>query len=59
MIMNNTLSVTDNRTGAYASIPIEQGAVRALDLRPVCARGLHSAAVSWFPTHRVAGPEQG
>ena len=31
--MDNTLSVTDNRTGALVSIPIDGGAVRALDLR--------------------------
>lgn len=31
--MDNTLSVTDNRTGTFASIPIQDGAVRALDLR--------------------------
>src|SRR5258707_7141088 len=31
--MDNTLSVTDNRTGAFASIPVHDGAVRALDLR--------------------------
>jgi citrate synthase len=31
--MDNTLSVTDNRTGAATSIPIRDGAVRALDFR--------------------------
>jgi citrate synthase len=31
--MDNTLSVTDNRTGAFASVPVHDGAVRALDLR--------------------------
>ena len=33
--MSTTLSVTDNRTGAFASIPIHDGAIRALDLRPL------------------------
>ena len=31
--MDNSLSVTDNRTGSSASIPVHEGAVRALDLR--------------------------
>ncbi|MCZ6917898.1 MAG: citrate synthase [Gemmatimonadetes bacterium] len=32
---NNTLSITDNRTGKTYEIPIEQGAIRALDLRQI------------------------
>ena len=31
--MDHSLSVTDNRTGEFASIPVNDGAIRALDLR--------------------------
>ena len=31
----NSLSLTDNRTGKSYEIPIEDGAVRALDLRQI------------------------
>ena len=31
----NSLSVTDNRTGKIYEIPVEQGAIRALDLRQI------------------------
>jgi citrate synthase len=35
LVANNTLSITDNRTGKTYEVPIEQGAVRALDLRQI------------------------
>ncbi len=35
MAMRNTLSVTDNRTGQTYEIPIEDGAVRATELRQI------------------------
>src|ERR1700756_436374 len=31
----NTLTVTDNRTGRSLEVPIEHGAIRAADLRPL------------------------
>ena len=31
----DTLTVTDNRTGRSCEIPIEHGAIRAADLRPL------------------------
>ena len=31
----NSLSITDNRTGKAYEIPIEHGAIRAVDLRQV------------------------
>ncbi|VFM94927.1 MAG: citrate synthase [Candidatus Kentron sp. G] len=33
--MNNTLTVTDNRTGMKYTIPVEDGAIRAMDLRKI------------------------
>ena len=33
--MPDTLTVTDNRTGKQYEIPIERGAIRAMDLRPI------------------------
>ena len=32
---SNTLTITDNRTGKTYEVPIREGAVRALDLRPI------------------------
>ena len=31
----NSLTVTDNRTGASYEIPVEQGAIRTVDLRQI------------------------
>nr|VFJ46441.1 MAG: citrate synthase [Candidatus Kentron sp. FM]VFJ53266.1 MAG: citrate synthase [Candidatus Kentron sp. FM]VFK07235.1 MAG: citrate synthase [Candidatus Kentron sp. FM] len=33
--MNNTLTITDNRTGVKYTIPVEDGAIRAMDLRKI------------------------
>ena len=33
--MSDTLTVTDNRTGKQYEIPIENGAIRAVDLRKI------------------------
>jgi citrate synthase len=33
--MSDTLTITDNRTGKQYEIPIEQGAIRAMDLRQI------------------------
>jgi citrate synthase len=33
--MTNTLTITDNRTGKQYEIPIEQGAIKAMDLRQI------------------------
>ncbi|HEY7161252.1 MAG TPA: citrate (Si)-synthase, partial [Acidobacteriota bacterium] len=33
----NTLTITDNRTGQTYEIPIENGAIRAIDLRQIKA----------------------
>jgi citrate synthase len=32
---SSTLTITDNRTGKQYEIPIEQGAIRAMDLRQI------------------------
>ena len=32
---SDTLTITDNRTGKTYEVPIREGAVRALDLRPI------------------------
>ncbi|MGE5207616.1 MAG: citrate (Si)-synthase, partial [Chlamydiota bacterium] len=32
---NNTLTVTDNRTGATYTLPVENGTIRAMDLRQI------------------------
>src|SRR5712671_4302451 len=33
--MADTLTITDNRTGKQYEVPIEQGAIRAMDLRQI------------------------
>src|SRR6185295_3848716 len=33
--MADTLTITDNRTGKQYDVPIEQGAIRAMDLRQI------------------------
>ena len=33
----NTLSITDNRTGKAYELPIEDGAIKAIDLRQIKA----------------------
>ena len=33
--MPDTLTITDNRTGKQYEVPIEQGAIRAMDLRQI------------------------
>jgi len=35
--MADTLTITDNRTGKQYQIPIEHGAIRAMDLRQIRA----------------------
>src|SRR5262245_22703141 len=35
--MADTLTITDNRTGKQYEVPIEQGAIRAMDLRQIRA----------------------
>src|SRR5579884_1533573 len=37
LVSKNTLSITDNRTGRQYEIPIQDGAIRALDLRQIKA----------------------
>jgi citrate synthase len=32
---NNSLTITDNRTGVIYEVPIEEGTVRAMDLRAI------------------------
>ncbi len=47
--MDNTLSVTDNRTGGFASIPVHDGAVRALDLRQLKPHSGASGLMTYDP----------
>jgi citrate synthase len=46
---NNTLSVTDNRTGTTYEIPIENGAVHATDLRNIRSGAEDFGLVSYDP----------
>jgi citrate synthase len=45
----DTLTVTDNRTGRTYELPIEQGAIRAADLRQIRARPDAPGLVSYDP----------
>jgi len=48
----NTLSVRDDRTGQAYEIPIEHGAVRALDLRPIKASTTDFGLLSYDPAYQ-------
>jgi citrate synthase len=47
--MPDTLTITDNRTGKQYEIPIEQGAIRAVDLRRIKAESGDFGLVSYDP----------
>lgn len=44
-----TLTVTDNRTGKTYEVPIEDGAVRAMDLRQIKASDEDFGLLSYDP----------
>ena len=46
---NNTLSITDNRTGKTYEVPIEQGAIRALDLRQIKEKDTDFGLMTYDP----------
>lgn len=45
----NTLTITDNRTGKQYEIPIQDGAIRAMDLRQIKASGNDFGLMSYDP----------
>ncbi len=47
----NTLSITDNRTGKTYQIPVEEGAIRAMDLRQIKASADDFGLMSYDPAY--------
>ena len=47
--MPDTLTITDNRTGKQYQIPIEQGAIRAMDLRQIKSGGDDVGLITYDP----------
>jgi citrate synthase len=47
--MPDTLTITDNRTGKQYQIPIEQGAIRAMDLRQIKTSGDDVGLMTYDP----------
>src|SRR6187399_1375607 len=51
-VMADTLTITDNRTGKQYEVPIQEGAIRAMDLRKIKTSGDDFGLMTYDPAYQ-------